>query len=383
MAFRLHRAPRNDRRIAALIAKEVANVIPTIATHLHSLQPQAPATTSRCTFKHFQGCNPPSFKGIEGATALLTWIEEMENTFIQSECPEDLMVRRATGCLQDQALTWWNAKKRAKGDTVALGMTWSDYKELMIEKYCPDSELQNLENEFWNLKQVGGDNAAYTNRFHNLSRLLPHMLRSTKTAIRRYIQGLPRQIRDSVTSSRPSTLESAITIAGQLNEDNVNDGVLTRKGSKATTDKSTIETPSIVKSESSFKRDNKKRKGTHRNFAVNTPTFPITPYTPPTTPNKKPYTGNYPLCTHCNYHHVANSPCMLCTNCGRYGHLANTCRAQKAQQSLSKPSNNQTQAQYQRGTCYNCGDPTHYRNSCPRLVNIINTQAQADRKSVV
>ena len=100
MALRPPYAARSNRRLAALIAKEVANVIPTIATQLQALQPQAPATTPRCSFKHFRNCNPPYFKGIDGATALLTWIEEMESTFIHSECPEDLMVRHATGCLQ-------------------------------------------------------------------------------------------------------------------------------------------------------------------------------------------------------------------------------------------------------------------------------------------
>ncbi|KAI3723553.1 hypothetical protein L2E82_35208 [Cichorium intybus] len=375
MALRHPYAARNNRRLAALIAKEVANVIPTIATHLQTLQPQAPATTHRCSFKHFRSCNPPYFKGIDGATALLTWIEEMESTFIHSECPEDLMVRHATGCLQGHALSWWNLEKRAKGEGVALGMTWSKLKERMIEKFCPDSELQTLEEEFWNLKQVGGDNAAYTNRFYDLSRLLPHMVQPTKTAIRRYIKGLPRQIRDSVTSSRPSTLESAIEIAGQLNEDNMNDGVLPRKGSKMTTEKPTPETPLIVKSESSHRHDKKKRKSHHHNHAVITPAAPITQVTQP---NKKPYTGPHPLCNHCNYHHMSTSPCRLCTTCGRYGHLADTCRAPKTQRPFALPSNQQTQTRYPTGTCFNCGDPTHFRNACPRLVNIINTQAQAN-----
>jgi len=190
MAFRPPYAARNQRRLAALIAREVANVIPTVATHLHTIQPQAPTTTPRCTFKHFRSCNPPYFKGTDGATTLLTWFEEMENTFIHSECPEDLKVRHATGCLQSHALTWWNSEKRAKGDVVALAMTWATLKERMIEKFCPDSELQTLETEFWNLKQVGGDNATYTHRFQDLSRLLPHMVQPIKTAIRRYIKGV-------------------------------------------------------------------------------------------------------------------------------------------------------------------------------------------------
>ncbi|KAI3516080.1 hypothetical protein L1887_14989 [Cichorium endivia] len=72
------------------------------------------------------------------------------------------------------------------------------------------------------------------------------------------------------------------------------------------------------------------------------------------------------------------SLCRLCMTCGRYGHLADTCRAPKTQRPLAPPSNQQTQTRYLTRTCFNSGDPTHFRNACPRLVNIINTQAQAN-----
>ena len=62
-------------------------------------------------------------------------------------------------------------------------------------------------------------------------------------------------------------------------------------------------------------------------------------------PNKKPYTGSFPLCNSCNYHHPATTPCCKCTKCGRFGHLHTTCRllAQPNQPNvpLIAPPNNQ------------------------------------------
>ncbi|KAC9482320.1 hypothetical protein E3N88_45763 [Mikania micrantha] len=40
----------------------------------------------------------------------------MENTFLNSRCPDNLKVCYAAGTLQKRALTWWNNEKRALGE---------------------------------------------------------------------------------------------------------------------------------------------------------------------------------------------------------------------------------------------------------------------------
>ncbi|GKD96236.1 hypothetical protein Tco_1380133, partial [Tanacetum coccineum] len=35
--------------------------------------------------------------------------------------------------------------------------------------------MEKLKNEFWNHKMVGANHAAYTDRFHELDKLVPHL----------------------------------------------------------------------------------------------------------------------------------------------------------------------------------------------------------------
>ncbi|KAI3762555.1 hypothetical protein L1987_52986 [Smallanthus sonchifolius] len=130
----------------------------------------------QCTFKHFNSCNPLKFYGTEGATGLLQWFESIENTFLNSDCPDNLRVRHATSVLQKRALTWWNGEKRNRGVDIAMALPWEEVKRLMTEEFCPRNEVKKLEAEFWDLAQDSGESLAYTTRFHELSLLVPHMV---------------------------------------------------------------------------------------------------------------------------------------------------------------------------------------------------------------
>ncbi|KAI3776071.1 hypothetical protein L1987_45832 [Smallanthus sonchifolius] len=58
------------------------------------------ANPPQCTFKHFNSCNPLKFYATEGAKGVLQWFESIENTFRNSDCPDNLRVRHATSVLQ-------------------------------------------------------------------------------------------------------------------------------------------------------------------------------------------------------------------------------------------------------------------------------------------
>ncbi|GJT70227.1 hypothetical protein Tco_1029513 [Tanacetum coccineum] len=74
------------------------------------------------------------------------------------------------------------------------------------------------------------------------------------------------------------------------------------------------------------------------------------------TGERKEYAGTLPLCNRCKLHH--NGPCTVkCGNCKKIGHMTWDCR-------------NPTAARNQRTlTCYECGNPGHYRSDCPELKN--------------
>nr|GEW90312.1 hypothetical protein [Tanacetum cinerariifolium] len=88
---------------------------------------------------------------------------------------------------------------------------------------------------------------------------------------------------------------------------------------------------------------------------------------------KKAYTGNQPLCTKCNYHHTGQCA-PKCNNCKKYGHATRECRV--------NVNNNRVQKMR---TCFECGEPGHFKKNCPKLKNNGNAYGndEARRKAYV
>ncbi|GJW63389.1 putative reverse transcriptase domain-containing protein [Tanacetum coccineum] len=64
-----------------------------------------------------------------------------------------------------------------------------------------DHEMQKLESELWNHAMVGDGHAAYTDRFHELARLVSHLVTPDSRMIERYVYGLALQIRRMVATT--------------------------------------------------------------------------------------------------------------------------------------------------------------------------------------
>nr|GEW70441.1 reverse transcriptase domain-containing protein [Tanacetum cinerariifolium] len=139
-----------------------------------------------CSYKEFLACNPKEYDGKGGVVVLTRWIEKME--FIRT-------------------LSWVDA----------VSMSWNDFKCMMIEEFCPSHEMQKLETELWNHVMVRAGHAAYTDRFHELARLVPHLVTPESRKIERYVYGLAPQIRRMVAATEPKTMQKAVQISGREN----------------------------------------------------------------------------------------------------------------------------------------------------------------------
>nr|GEU30814.1 putative reverse transcriptase domain-containing protein [Tanacetum cinerariifolium] len=89
------------------------------------------------------------------------------------------------------------------------------YKEFLVcnpkeyDEFCLSHEMQKLETELWNHAMVGAGHAAYTNRFHELARLVPHLVTLERRKIEReFMLGAEeaRQDPNIVTGIEPSEL---------------------------------------------------------------------------------------------------------------------------------------------------------------------------------
>ncbi|GJU33166.1 putative reverse transcriptase domain-containing protein [Tanacetum coccineum] len=142
-------------------------------------------------FKEFLACNPKEYDGKEGDVVLTRWIDKMES------------VHDMSGCSIDQK-------------EVAVSMSWNDFKFMLIQEFCPSHEMQKLESELWNHAMVGAGHAAYTDRFHELARLVPHLVTPESRMIERYVYGLALQICGMVAATEPKTIQKAVQIFGAL-----------------------------------------------------------------------------------------------------------------------------------------------------------------------
>ncbi|GJX76373.1 reverse transcriptase domain-containing protein [Tanacetum coccineum] len=218
-------------------------------------------------------------------------------------------------------------------------MALDDFKTLLWDKYFPQNEMQKLENKFWNHTMVGASHTAYTDRFHELAKIVPHLVTPESKRIDRYIYGLVTEIRGMVRATEPTTIQSAILKAGGLTDDTVRNGLLKRSSEKR---KESDET-----SKQEDARSNNKRAKTRKGFvAIDS--------------GKKEYKGLHPKCS---YHHQETTHCRTCFNYNQPGHIAKDCRA------VAKwvmPVNAINSANNPR-VCYEYGSPDHFRNTCPKL----------------
>ncbi|GJY81308.1 putative reverse transcriptase domain-containing protein [Tanacetum coccineum] len=76
----------------------------------------------------------------------------------------------------NRALIGWNLRIRMLSREVAVSMSWNDFKFMMTQEFCPSYEMQKLESDLWNHAMVRAGHVAYTNRFHELARLVPYLV---------------------------------------------------------------------------------------------------------------------------------------------------------------------------------------------------------------
>ncbi|GJS63287.1 putative reverse transcriptase domain-containing protein [Tanacetum coccineum] len=169
-------------------------------------------------------------------------------------------------------------------------------------EFCPSHEMQKLESELWNHAMVGAGHAAYTDRFHELARLVPHLVTPESRMIER--NGSIKKVEKRGNVGEPSKDRSG--------------------------------------------RDDNKRTRTENVFATTV------------NPVGRENTGTWPKCTTCNSYHAPGGPCRTCFNYNRPGHLARDCRGVPRNVNHVNARNPTVRA------CYECGSTDHVKLVCPR-----------------
>ncbi|GKA89394.1 reverse transcriptase domain-containing protein [Tanacetum coccineum] len=152
---------------------------------------------------------------------------------------------------------------------------------------------------------VEAGHAAYTDRFHELARLVPHLVTLESRKIERNVYGLAPQIRRMVATTKQKTIRKALQISGALTNEAVRNGSI-----KKVEKRGNVGEPSKDKNG----RDDNKRTRTENDFASTA------------NPVGRENTSVWPKCTTCNSYQALGGPCRTCFNCNRSGHLEKDCR---------------------------------------------------------
>ncbi|GKB02901.1 putative reverse transcriptase domain-containing protein [Tanacetum coccineum] len=180
-----------------------------------------------------------------------------------------------------------------------------------VEEFCPSHEIQKMEIELWNHAMVGVGHAAYTDRFHELARLVPHLVTPESRKIKRYI-------------------------SGALTDEAVRNGSI-----KKVEKRGNVGEPSKDKN---GRGDNKRTR----------------------TGNAFSSTANHvgrenmdvcPNCTTCNSYHAPGGSCRTCFNYNRPGHLAKDYRSVPRNVNSVNARNPTVKA------CYEYGSTDHVRSA--------------------
>ncbi|GJS65923.1 putative reverse transcriptase domain-containing protein [Tanacetum coccineum] len=185
-----------------------------------------------CVSKEFLACNPKEYDGKGGVIVYTRWIKKIESVQDMSGCGDDQKVKYTAGLFVGKTLTWWNSHIHTRSHEVAISMAWDDFKVLMREEFCPSKEMQKLETKLWNHVMLGAGHAAYTDRFHELDRLVPHLVTLKNRRIERYVYGLAPQICGMVAAKEPTTIQSVVLKFGVLTDEAIRNGSLKKNHEK-------------------------------------------------------------------------------------------------------------------------------------------------------
>ncbi|GKA96009.1 putative reverse transcriptase domain-containing protein [Tanacetum coccineum] len=155
-----------------------------------------------------------------------------------------------------------------------------------------------------------------TDRFHELARLVPHLMTPGSRKIERYVYGLAPHIRRMVAATEPKTMQKAVLISGALTDEAVRNGSIKK-----------------VEKRGNVGEPSKDKNGENRVLAQ--------------------------LYTLQSYH-APGGPYRTCFNCNRPSHFAKDCRVVPRNVNLVNVKN----AVLARGSCYKCGSTDHLKPAC-------------------
>ena len=300
------------------------------------------------TFKIFQSVNPPEFQDTADPIVANAWIKEIEKAFELVGVGEEQKTKYASYLLKGESNYWWESVKALEGTEI---ITWQRFKGLFLEKYFPKYMQNQMELQFFELKQDGKSVVEYEKKFTELSRFVSKYVSTDEEKAKRFQQGLDPWIRSRVAMFEINTYAGVVQKAAIIeNEGNQVRKERENKKRKApfTGEKQDQRSSQSEKSQGiQFKKSGNIQRGGSDSSSHNKPGGQ-----PPKQNQGQSETSRQTReCKTCGKTHagICNKAGITCYKCNQKGHFANECQKVAV-------------------SCFKCGKVGHLARNCKTVV---------------
>ncbi|KAL5553903.1 hypothetical protein UlMin_041305 [Ulmus minor] len=133
-------------------------------------------------YARFGKMKPTEFAGSTDPLEAEEWLSSIETILDFMRLTDQERVSCASFMLKKDARHWWATVKVTRDVTE---MTWADFVREFNQKYYNSAILRAQQDEFMNLKQGNMTVIEAVNKFEQLSRVCPHMLRTEEDRLKR------------------------------------------------------------------------------------------------------------------------------------------------------------------------------------------------------
>nr|XP_009759778.1 PREDICTED: uncharacterized protein LOC104212256 [Nicotiana sylvestris] len=168
----------------------------------------------------FQKLSPQVFHGSIVDEDPMLWMKGVKKALRVMKVFDDKAVELAAYQLRDVAGAWFEMweKERDEDDGPP---TWEEFEEAFMANFIPEEDIAAKATEFEQLKQGNKSVQEYYMEFIRLAKHAPHMVKTEKAKIRKFVGGLAYHIKDTTSAAAVgmTTFSSVVGFAKHLEKD--------------------------------------------------------------------------------------------------------------------------------------------------------------------
>ncbi|XP_033513105.2 uncharacterized protein [Nicotiana tomentosiformis] len=168
----------------------------------------------------FLKLSPPLFHGSIADEDPMLWLEGIKKALRAMKAFDDEVVELAAYQLRDVAGAWFEMweKERDEDDGPP---TWEEFEEAFMANFIPEEDREAKATEFEQLKQGNKSVQEYYMEFIKLAKHAPHMVKTKKAKIRRFVGSLDYHIKDTTSAAAVGmkAFSSVVGFAKHLEKD--------------------------------------------------------------------------------------------------------------------------------------------------------------------